>query len=170
MITCQKTRPTCSSTSDRKSAEAERGVQKLELTGKKTVQLRAGSEANLSSAGKHNKRTSFRQSLAVCTERAQVGGTLWVTCPWRRAAPWTDWDVSAGPGRFPEPCAATDSLSQNLPATCTLGPLPRTWEGFPEEEGQSRVPIVYSHMLVLRFLWSCCPVRESGSAGLRSAL
>lgn len=53
-------------------AEVERGVQKLELTGKRTVQLRAGSEINLASAGKQNKRTSFRQSLAVCTERAQV--------------------------------------------------------------------------------------------------
>lgn len=61
----------------------ERGVQKLELTGKKTVQLRAGSEANLASAGKHNKRTSFRQSLAVCTERAQVGGTPSMASPRR---------------------------------------------------------------------------------------
>lgn len=58
--------------SDRKSAEVERSVQKLELTGKGAVQLRAGSEINLASAGKQNKRTSFRQSLAVCTERAQV--------------------------------------------------------------------------------------------------
>ncbi|KAM3610716.1 uncharacterized protein V6R79_007952 [Siganus canaliculatus] len=56
---------------NRKSVEAERGVQKLELTGRKP--LRAGSEINLSSAGKQTKRTSFRQSLAVCTERAQVG-------------------------------------------------------------------------------------------------
>ncbi len=52
--------------------EVERGVQKLELTGRRPVQLRAGSEINLASAGKQNKRTSFRQSLAVCTERAQV--------------------------------------------------------------------------------------------------
>ena len=59
--------------SDRKLGEVERGVQKLELTGKKGVQLRAGSEINLASAGKQNKRTSFRQSLAVCSERAQVG-------------------------------------------------------------------------------------------------
>ncbi|XP_076585975.1 actin filament-associated protein 1-like 2 isoform X2 [Chaetodon auriga] len=58
---------------NRKSVEVERGVQKLELTGKRTVQLRAGSEINLVSAGKQNKRTSFRQSLAVCTERAQAG-------------------------------------------------------------------------------------------------
>ncbi|XP_040010127.1 actin filament-associated protein 1-like 2 [Xiphias gladius] len=58
---------------DRKAGEGERGVQKLELTGKRTVQLRAGSEINLASAGKQNKRTSFRQSLAVCTERAQAG-------------------------------------------------------------------------------------------------
>lgn len=56
----------------RKSAEVERAVQKLELTGKGAVQMRAGSEINLASAGKHNKRSSFRQSLAVCTERAQV--------------------------------------------------------------------------------------------------
>ncbi|XP_038559218.1 actin filament-associated protein 1-like 2 [Micropterus salmoides] len=60
-------------THNRKLVEAERGVQKLELTGKRPVQLRAGSEINLSSAGKQNKRTSFRQSLAVCTERAQAG-------------------------------------------------------------------------------------------------
>ncbi|XP_026198235.1 actin filament-associated protein 1-like 2 [Anabas testudineus] len=58
---------------NKKVAEVERGVQKLELTGKRTVQLRAGSEINLASAGKQNKRTSFRQSLAVCTERAQAG-------------------------------------------------------------------------------------------------
>lgn len=64
---------TCFSTSDRKSVDVERGVQKLELTEKRRVHLRAGSEINLTSAGKHNKRTSFRQSLAVCTERAQVG-------------------------------------------------------------------------------------------------
>lgn len=59
--------------SGRKSAEVERAVQKLELTGKGAVPMRAGSEINLASAGKQNKRTSFRQSLAVCTERAQVG-------------------------------------------------------------------------------------------------
>lgn len=60
----------------------ERGVQKLELAGRKAVQLRAGSEANLTSAGKPNKRTSFRQSLAVCTERAQVGGAWrWPVLP-----------------------------------------------------------------------------------------
>lgn len=58
---------------NRKSVEVERGVQKLELTGKGAVQMRAGSEINLASAGKQNKRTSFRQSLAVCTERAQAG-------------------------------------------------------------------------------------------------
>ncbi|XP_075938541.1 actin filament-associated protein 1-like 2 [Anarhichas minor] len=58
---------------NRRSVEVERGVQKLELTGKRTVPLRAGSEVNLASAGKQNKRTSFRQSLAVCSERAQAG-------------------------------------------------------------------------------------------------
>ncbi|KAM9391549.1 actin filament-associated protein 1-like 2 [Pholidichthys leucotaenia] len=58
------------SSHNRKSVEVQRGIQKLELTGGKTVQLRAGSETNL--ATKQNKR-SFRQSLAVCTERAQVG-------------------------------------------------------------------------------------------------
>ncbi|XP_067376552.1 actin filament-associated protein 1-like 2 isoform X5 [Channa argus] len=57
---------------NRKVGEVERGIQKLELTGKKTVQLRAGSEINLASAGKQNKRSSFRQSLAVCSERAQA--------------------------------------------------------------------------------------------------
>ncbi|XP_063752842.1 actin filament-associated protein 1-like 2 isoform X2 [Eleginops maclovinus] len=61
------------SSHNRKSLEVERGVQKLELTGKRTVQLRAGSEINLTSAGKQNKRTSFRQSLAICSERAQAG-------------------------------------------------------------------------------------------------
>ncbi|XP_034055212.1 actin filament-associated protein 1-like 2 isoform X2 [Gymnodraco acuticeps] len=61
------------SSHNRKSLELERGVQKLELTGKRTVQLRAGSEINLTSAGKQNKRTSFRQSLAICSERAQAG-------------------------------------------------------------------------------------------------
>ncbi|XP_034547107.1 actin filament-associated protein 1-like 2 [Notolabrus celidotus] len=59
-------------THSRKSADVERAVQKLELTGKRPVQLRAGSEINLASVGKQNKRTSFRQSLAVCSERAQA--------------------------------------------------------------------------------------------------
>ncbi|XP_068457749.1 uncharacterized protein si:dkey-220o5.5 isoform X2 [Clinocottus analis] len=49
-------------------AVGERAVQKLELA----VKLRAESETNLASAGRQNKRTSFRQSLAVCSERAQV--------------------------------------------------------------------------------------------------
>ncbi|XP_041957883.1 actin filament-associated protein 1-like 2 isoform X1 [Alosa sapidissima] len=53
--------------------EMERGVQKLDLTGKRRVQLRAGSEVNLINAGKPAKRTSFRQSLAFCTERVQGG-------------------------------------------------------------------------------------------------
>ncbi|CAB1320237.1 unnamed protein product [Coregonus sp. 'balchen'] len=57
----------------RKSCEVERGVQKLDLTGKRRVQLRAGSEMNLITAGKKAKCTSFRQSLAFCTERAQGG-------------------------------------------------------------------------------------------------
>ncbi|XP_072243265.1 actin filament-associated protein 1-like 2 [Leuresthes tenuis] len=56
-----------------KPAEVQRGVQKLELAGRRAVQLRAGSETNLASAGRQNKRSSFRQSLAICTERAQVG-------------------------------------------------------------------------------------------------
>ncbi|XP_041644038.1 actin filament-associated protein 1 [Cheilinus undulatus] len=61
-------------TQSRKSADMERAIQKLELTGKRPeVKLRAGSEINLASVGKQNKRTSFRQSLAVCTERAQTG-------------------------------------------------------------------------------------------------
>ncbi|KAM8887150.1 uncharacterized protein AB9W97_013879 isoform 3-T3 [Spinachia spinachia] len=58
---------------NRKGAEVERGVQKLELTGTRTVPLRAESESNLACAGQKNKRTSFRQSLAVCSERAQAG-------------------------------------------------------------------------------------------------
>uniref|UniRef100_A0A9J8CJF9 Actin filament-associated protein 1-like 2 n=2 Tax=Cyprinus carpio TaxID=7962 RepID=A0A9J8CJF9_CYPCA len=54
--------------------EIERGVQKLDLTGKRRVQLRAGSEVNLVSVGtKPAKRNSFRRSLAFCTERAQGG-------------------------------------------------------------------------------------------------
>lgn len=132
----------------------ERGVQKLELTEKRRVHLRAGSEINLTSAGKHNKRTSFRQSLAVCTERAQVGpvsSTCWVfmfTCPFSRNVLVVmvfmlfPWDISAGPGRFPEPSAATDSLSQNLPETSTLSPVHRTRESLPEEEGQSQSHII----------------------------
>lgn len=60
------------SVTGRKSCEVERGVQKLDLTGKRRVQLRAGSEMNLITAGKTAKCTSFRQSLAFCTERAQV--------------------------------------------------------------------------------------------------
>ncbi|XP_029915366.1 actin filament-associated protein 1-like 1 isoform X2 [Myripristis murdjan] len=59
--------------SHNRKPEVERGVQRLELAGKRRVQLRAGSETNLASAGKQNKRTSFRQSLAVCSERAQAG-------------------------------------------------------------------------------------------------
>ncbi|XP_057687035.1 actin filament-associated protein 1-like 2 [Corythoichthys intestinalis] len=58
---------------DRKWSEvAPRGIQKLELTGRKDVRMRAGSEANLMSATHRNKRSSFRQSLAVCGERAQA--------------------------------------------------------------------------------------------------
>ncbi|XP_036069302.1 actin filament-associated protein 1-like 2 isoform X3 [Oryzias melastigma] len=56
-----------------RSPEVQRGVQKLELAGKTTVPLRAGSETHLPSAGRHSKRSSFRQSLALYTERAQVG-------------------------------------------------------------------------------------------------
>ncbi|XP_069581658.1 actin filament-associated protein 1-like 2 [Brachyistius frenatus] len=58
--------------SDRKLSNGRRGIQKLELTGRRTAPLRAESEINLVSATKQNKRTSFRRSLAVCTERAQV--------------------------------------------------------------------------------------------------
>lgn len=58
----------------RKVFEIERGVQKLDLTGKSRVPLRAGSEINLVSVGtKPAKRNSFRRSLAFCTERAQGG-------------------------------------------------------------------------------------------------
>ncbi|XP_072289879.1 actin filament-associated protein 1-like 2 [Eucyclogobius newberryi] len=50
----------------------QRCVQRLELTGKlhspNGVKLRAESEIDLATK---NKRTSFRQSLAICTERAQ---------------------------------------------------------------------------------------------------
>ncbi|KTF82848.1 hypothetical protein cypCar_00014940 [Cyprinus carpio] len=57
--------------------EIERGVQKLDLTGKRRVQLRAGSEINLVSVGtKPAKRNSFRRSLAFCAERAQILGYL----------------------------------------------------------------------------------------------
>ncbi|XP_041855425.1 actin filament-associated protein 1-like 2 isoform X2 [Melanotaenia boesemani] len=61
------------SSHNRKPAEVQRAVQKLELAGRRTMPLRAGSETNLASAAKQNKRNSFRQSLAICTERAQVG-------------------------------------------------------------------------------------------------
>ncbi|XP_055024963.1 actin filament-associated protein 1-like 2 isoform X1 [Misgurnus anguillicaudatus] len=57
-----------------KAFEIERGVQKLDLTGKRRVQLRAESEVNLVSVGtKPAKQSSFRRSLAFCTERAQGG-------------------------------------------------------------------------------------------------
>lgn len=98
------------------------------------VQLRAGSEINLTSTGKQNKRTSFRQSLAVCTERAQVGTApstrqvFLFTCACSRTELLRGLHafssgVSAGPGRFPEPSAAPDSLSQDLPETSALGPV-----------------------------------------------
>lgn len=61
------------SSHNRKVAEVQRSVQKLELTGGKAVPLRAGSEMNLASTAKQNKRTSFRQSLAIYSERAQAG-------------------------------------------------------------------------------------------------
>nr|XP_020450917.1 actin filament-associated protein 1-like 2 [Monopterus albus]XP_020450918.1 actin filament-associated protein 1-like 2 [Monopterus albus] len=64
---------TVSSSLNMKVGEVEQGVQKLKLTGKRMVQLRTGSENNLASAGKQNKRTAFRRSLAVCAERAQAG-------------------------------------------------------------------------------------------------
>ncbi|XP_061625083.1 actin filament-associated protein 1-like 2 isoform X2 [Phyllopteryx taeniolatus] len=54
------------------SEVAPRGIQKLDLTGRKGVAMRAGSEANLVSATNQNKRSSFRQSLAMCSERAQA--------------------------------------------------------------------------------------------------
>ncbi|XP_037392011.1 actin filament-associated protein 1-like 2 [Pygocentrus nattereri] len=59
----------------KKACEVERSVQKLELAGKRRVQLRAGSEVNLINVGsKPAKRSSFRQSLLpFCTERAQGG-------------------------------------------------------------------------------------------------
>uniref|UniRef100_A0A8C6T8R0 PH domain-containing protein n=1 Tax=Neogobius melanostomus TaxID=47308 RepID=A0A8C6T8R0_9GOBI len=61
-----------SSFNSKRGAEA-RSVQRLELAGKthgsNGVQLRAASERDLTS--KH-KRSSFRQSLAVCSERAQA--------------------------------------------------------------------------------------------------
>ncbi|CAM4714478.1 unnamed protein product [Leuciscus chuanchicus] len=57
-----------------KGFEIERGVQKLDLTGKSRVPLRTGSEINLVSLGtKPAKRNSFRRSLAFCSERAQGG-------------------------------------------------------------------------------------------------
>ncbi|XP_053727482.1 actin filament-associated protein 1-like 1 isoform X1 [Synchiropus splendidus] len=49
------------------TAQVGRSVQKLELT-RRTEVKRAGSEVNLSAG----KRTSFRQSLSVCSERAQM--------------------------------------------------------------------------------------------------
>lgn len=70
--------------SDRKSAEVKRSIQKLELTDRKVVPLRAGSEINLASSTKQNKRTSFRQSLAIYSERAQVGKLNLDMCGWGR--------------------------------------------------------------------------------------
>lgn len=70
--------------SDRKSAEVQRSIQKLELTDRKVVPLRAGSEINLASSAKQNKRTSFRQSLAIYSERAQVGKLNLDRCGWGR--------------------------------------------------------------------------------------
>ncbi|XP_054630021.1 actin filament-associated protein 1-like 2 isoform X2 [Dunckerocampus dactyliophorus] len=55
---------------NRKWVETQRGVQKLELAARKGVPMRVGSEVNL--ATKQNKRSAFRQSLAVCGERAQA--------------------------------------------------------------------------------------------------
>ncbi|KAM9822583.1 actin filament-associated protein 1-like 2 isoform X1 [Syngnathus typhle] len=66
------TNATFSSNNRKWSEVAPRGIQKLELTGRKSVPLRAGSEANLVSASNKNKRSSFRQSLTVCSERAQA--------------------------------------------------------------------------------------------------
>ncbi|XP_024295456.1 actin filament-associated protein 1-like 2 isoform X1 [Oncorhynchus tshawytscha] len=57
----------------RKLCEVELGVQELDLTGKRWLHLRAGSKINLITAQKTTKRTSFRQSLAFCTEWAQGG-------------------------------------------------------------------------------------------------
>ncbi|XP_054895258.1 actin filament-associated protein 1-like 2 [Poeciliopsis prolifica] len=59
--------------SSRTAPAVQRDVQKLKLVDMPAVQLRTGSETNLPSAVKRNKRTSFRQSLAICTERAQAG-------------------------------------------------------------------------------------------------
>ncbi|XP_077416740.1 actin filament-associated protein 1-like 2 isoform X2 [Vanacampus margaritifer] len=68
------TNATFSSHNRKWSEVAPRVVQKLELTGRKSVPMRAGSEANLVSATatNKNKRSSFRQSLTVCSERAQA--------------------------------------------------------------------------------------------------
>ncbi|KAM8866442.1 actin filament-associated protein 1-like 2 isoform 4-T4 [Synchiropus picturatus] len=77
--TCQDSGPArCGSTADCATysnavlsgggaAQVGRSVQKLELT-RRTEVKRAGSEVNLSAG----KRTSFRQSLSVCSERAQM--------------------------------------------------------------------------------------------------
>ncbi|XP_008417661.1 actin filament-associated protein 1-like 2 isoform X3 [Poecilia reticulata] len=62
-----------SGSSSRMAPAVQRDVQKLKLVDTPAVQLRTGSETNLASAVKRNKRTSFRQSLAICTERAQAG-------------------------------------------------------------------------------------------------
>uniref|UniRef100_A0A3B5QNX4 Actin filament-associated protein 1-like 2 n=1 Tax=Xiphophorus maculatus TaxID=8083 RepID=A0A3B5QNX4_XIPMA len=61
------------SSSSRMVPAVQRDVQKLKLVDTPAVQLRTGSETNLAPAVKRNKRTSFRQSLAICTERAQAG-------------------------------------------------------------------------------------------------
>ncbi|XP_017323006.1 actin filament-associated protein 1-like 2 isoform X2 [Ictalurus punctatus] len=60
--------------SSKKVSELERGVQKLQLAGKR-IPVRAGSEVNLVNVGtKPAKRSSFRQSLLpFCSERTQGG-------------------------------------------------------------------------------------------------
>ncbi|PWA24212.1 hypothetical protein CCH79_00016199 [Gambusia affinis] len=62
-----------SAVQSRMAPAVQRDVQKLKLVDTPAVQLRTGSETNLAPAVKRNKRTSFRQSLAICTERAQAG-------------------------------------------------------------------------------------------------
>ncbi|KAF4070370.1 hypothetical protein AMELA_G00284610 [Ameiurus melas] len=60
--------------SSKKVSELERGVQKLQLAGKR-IPVRTGSEVNLVNVGaKPAKRSSFRQSLLpFCSERTQGG-------------------------------------------------------------------------------------------------
>ncbi|XP_066570602.1 actin filament-associated protein 1-like 2 isoform X2 [Amia ocellicauda] len=58
-------------------SELGEDIQKMDVANRTRAQLKAGSEMNLLSVGKSGKRTSFRQSLAFCTDSSgSQGGFL----------------------------------------------------------------------------------------------